>query len=142
MTQAKMGDDVKVNYTGKLEDGTVFDTSSDREPLQFKIGEGDILPGFEEAVIGMTEGDSKTITIASQDAYGPYHKELILHVDRSEFPEEINPELGQQFRIPLEEERTVLVMVIGITEDQVTLDANHPLAGRDLTFDIELIEIV
>ncbi|MHC1585063.1 MAG: FKBP-type peptidyl-prolyl cis-trans isomerase [Candidatus Syntropharchaeia archaeon] len=142
MAQAKIGDTVKVHYTGKLEDGTVFDTSIDREPLQFTIGERQIIPGFEEAVVGMSPGESKTTKIPSDKAYGPHHRELVVVVNRSQFPENFEPVVGEQLEIRQPGGHPILVMVTEVSESTVTLDANHPLAGKDLTFEIELVEIL
>jgi len=141
MAEAKQGDTVKVHYTGKFEDGTVFDSSTDRDPLQFTIGEGQIIPGFEQAVIGMNPGESKTVDVPSEKAYGPHREELVMEVDRAKFPEHIKPEVGQQLQIPQAQGQAIIVTVTNISESSVTLDANHPLAGKDLTFDIELVEI-
>ncbi|NOZ28837.1 MAG: peptidylprolyl isomerase [Chloroflexi bacterium] len=142
MTQAKQGDTVRVHYTGKLEDGTVFDSSLDREPLQFTIGVGEVIPGFEQAVVGMSPGESKTAVIPADDAYGPHRQEMVLVVSRSQFPMGVQPEIGQQFQVGLQDGGTVIVMVTEVSETTVTLDANHPLAGKDLTFDIQLVEIL
>jgi peptidylprolyl isomerase len=142
MTQAKKGDTVNVHYTGKLEDGTVFDSSVDREPLQFTISEGRILPGFEKGIIGMKPGDTKTVNIPADKAYGPHRKDLVLVVDKSKIPSHLKPEVGQQLKLNQPDGRAVPVRVTDITQSKVTLDANHPLAGKDLTFEIELVEIV
>ena len=141
MSQAKRGDSVKVNYTGTLEDGTEFDSSAGREPLQFIIGEGTLIPAFENSVEGMAPGDSKEVTIPAEEAYGPYVKDLIADFDVGEFPPDINPELGTQLQIEQDNGGTTIVKVIGVTDSKVTLDANHPLAGKALPFNIELVEI-
>jgi len=142
MAQAKHGDTVKVHYTGKLEDGTIFDSSIKRDPLQFKIGVGQVISGFEQAVVGMSPGESKNTKVPSDKAYGSYRKEMVMAVDRDKFPANIKPEVGQQYQIPQEGDRKTVVTVTDVSESSVTLDANHPLAGKDLTFDIQLIEIV
>jgi peptidylprolyl isomerase len=142
MAQAKTGDTVKVHYTGKLDDGTVFDTSADREPLQFIVGEGQIIPDFEQAVVGMNPGDSKTVQIPSDRAYGPHHEEMIMEVDRNEFPEDLEPKVDQRLQVRQSDGQTFAVTVTAVSESKVTLDGNHPLAGKDLTFDIQLSEIV
>lgn len=142
MVQAQRGDTVQVHYTGKLEDGTVFDTSTNRDPLQFTIGEGQIIPGFEQAVVGMNPGESKTVTIPMDQAYGPHREEMVLEVDRKQFPEHLNPEVGQQLQVRQQNGQTMIVTVVEVSETNVTLDANHPLAGEDLTFDIHLVGIV
>lgn len=140
--EARQGDIVKVHYTGKLEDGTVFDTSLDREPLQFTIGKGQVITGFEQAVMGMNPGESKTTKVPSGQAYGPYRKEMVLEVDRKQFPTHLKPEVGQEYQIPRENGRPTVVTVTEVSKSKVVLDANHPLAGRDLIFDVQLLEIV
>lgn len=141
MTQAKLGDQVKVHYTGKLDNGMVFDSSVDQTPLEFSIGEGDVIAGFEEAVIGMSPGDFKTITIPYSEAYGPYDEELVMVIDREQIPSDIELEIGQELQIRQETGEIIPVVVREISESDVILDANHPLAGEDLTFDLELVEI-
>ena len=142
MPEAKTGDTVKINYTGTFEDGSVFDTSSGRDPLEFKIGEGQVIGGFEQAVIGMNIGESKTTKIAVEDAYGPHREEMVIVVDREKLPPDLNPELGQQLEIRRSDGNFFPVMVTEVTEMNITLDANHPLAGKNLIFEIELVEIV
>ncbi len=142
MAQSKNGDTVKVHYTGKLEDGTVFDSSVKRDPLQFTLGEGLLIPGFEQAVLGMSPGESKTVEVSADQAYGPHREEMVMDVDRQEFPSHFQPEVGQQLQIPQSDGRMIRLTVTDVSEQMVTLDANHPLAGRDLTFDIQLLEIV
>jgi peptidylprolyl isomerase len=142
MAQAKMGDTVKVHYTGKLDDGTVFDSSVDREPLQFTIGSGGIIPGFEQAVVGMNQGDSKTEKIPLDQAYGPYVDEMVVTIERRQMPSDLEPEVGQQLQIQQPNGQIIPVIVTDVSDSQVTLDANHPLAGEDLIFDINLVEIL
>lgn len=141
MTQAKQGNKVKVDYTGKLKDGSVFDSSASREPLEFMIGNGQVIPDFEDAVVGMNPGDSKTIEIPAARAYGPRHEDLVIAIDREQFPTDINPEVGDQLQISQPDGRASVVTVTDINDSSVTLDANHPLAGEDLTFDIQLVEV-
>lgn len=141
MTQAERDDTVRVHYTGKLEDGTVFDSSAEREPLEFTIGEGEIIPGFEEAVIGMEPGESKTVEVSEEEGYGPHREELMLTVDREELPPNMEVEVGQQLQVRMENGQTAVVEVVGVSESDLTLDANHPLAGETLTFEVELVEI-
>ncbi len=141
MRQAKYGDTVKVHYTGKLDDSTVFDSSEDREPLQFTIGNGQIIPSFEQSVVGMSPGESKTINIKSEDAYGGHNEEMVGVVGRDQFPSDVEPKVGQQFKVRGADGQTSVVTVTDVSESDVTLDANHPLAGKDLTFDIKLIDI-
>jgi len=139
--QAKTGDTIKVHYTGRLQDGTVFDTSIGSELLEFTLGQGQIIPGFEEAVIGMQVGESKTVTIPVDKAYGPHRDDLIFEVDRDELPPDINPEVGMQLQKNQGDGSIAIVTITEVSETTITLDANHPLAGQDLTFDIELVEI-
>ncbi|UCB53108.1 MAG: peptidylprolyl isomerase [Candidatus Zixiibacteriota bacterium] len=142
MAAAKKGDKVKVHYTGSLEDGTVFDTSAERGPYEFTIGESRIVPGFAEAVIGMKPGQSKTVEIPAKNAYGPHRKDMIAKIERSKLPAHLNPEIGQRLRIDQADGQKIPATVIKLSASTVTLDANHPLAGKDLIFDIELLEIV
>jgi len=141
-TMAKDGDTVKVHYTGTLDDGTTFDSSLEREPLEFTLGAGQVIPGFEEAVIGMQVGQSKTVTIPSEEAYGPYTEERVMVVERDQLPEDLEPEVGQRLQTQGADGRIIVVVVTEVTETTITVDANHPLAGKDLTFEIELVEIV
>jgi peptidylprolyl isomerase len=141
MAQAKPGDTVKVHYTGKLDDGTVFDSSANRDPLEFTIGSGSIIPGFERAVVGMSKGESKTEVIPTTEAYGPYQEEMVVTIDRQQMPPEISPEVGQQLHIQQPDGNVLPVIVTDVSDGTVTLDANHPLAGENLTFDIRLVEI-
>jgi peptidylprolyl isomerase len=141
MAEAKNGDTVKVHYTGRLNDGTVFDSSADREPLEFTIGEGQLIQDFEEAVIGMNPGESKTVEIPSDNAYGPHREEMLMVVERSKFPEGLEPRIDQQLQVRHPNGQESVVKVVDISDTSVTLDANHPLAGEDLTFEIQLTEI-
>lgn len=142
MAEAKKGDTVQVNYTGKLADGTVFDTSYGRWPLQFTIGSGQLIPGFEKAVAGMSIGEKKTVVIPSDEAYGPRVEKAVVEVSRANLPPDLDPKVGQRLEIVQQNDETVLVTVVATSEESITLDANHPLAGRDLTFEIELVAIV
>jgi peptidylprolyl isomerase len=139
--QAESNSRVKVHYTGKLADGTVFDSSQEGEPLEFTIGTGQIIPGFENAIQGMSQGEKKTVEVAPDQAYGQVRQELIQQVDRSEIPEDIPLEPGLQLQAESPDGQVMLLRVADIGEDKVTLDANHPLAGKTLTFDIELVEV-
>lgn len=141
MPQAKNGDRVKVHYTGSLDNGDVFDTSVGREPLQFIIGEGMLIPAFEAAVSGMSPGESKTIKIPAPEAYGPHIKELLIEFERQQLPRDINPEIGLELQIEQEDGNVAIVRIAEVTESKVAIDANHPLAGKDLTFDIQLLEV-
>ena len=142
MTQAKNGDTVKIHYTGRLQDGTVFDSSSNRDPLKFNIGSGQVIPGFEEAVTGMTVGEKKTAQVPCDKAYGKRNPSLVMTVDRQHVPAEIDPEVGQRLQVGGPGGELLAVTVIEVNDANITLDANPPLAGEDLTFDIELVEIV
>ncbi len=140
--QIQSGDTVKVHYTGRLDDGSVFDSSVGRDPIEFTIGEGRVIPGFEDAVLGAASGDTKTATIPSDKAYGPHREEMVVHVDRSNLPDGLDPDIGDQLQMTTQEGMPVVVTVVEVDEGSITLDANHPLAGKDLTFDIEVVEIV
>jgi peptidylprolyl isomerase len=158
MIQAKTGDKVKVHYTGTLEDGSVFDSSEEPAeqaenhscgcgscspaPMEFIIGARQLIPAFEAAVIGLEPGGSITITIPADDAYGQRAEEMIAVIERSEIPADINPEPGHQMEVILEDGSPMPVLVTEVTDTSITLDGNHPLAGRDLTFAIRLIEIL
>ena len=141
MSTAETGNTVKVHYTGRLGDDTQFDSSAGRDPLEFTLGTGQVIPGFEEAVTGMNIGDTKTVTIPADQAYGPHHADLVLEVERNQIPPHINPEVGQQLEIHQQDGRAVAVVITEVTDESVSLDANHPLAGQDLIFDLELVEV-
>lgn len=141
MSQAKQGNSVKVHYTGKLDDGTVFDSSVGREPLDFTVGAGQLIAGFDEAVVGMAVGEKKTVRIAAEQAYGPHNPEMTLQVPRSDLPADIQPELGMQLEASQEGGHSMVVTVVEVTDESVTFDANHPLAGKALTFEIEVVEL-
>ncbi|HEY9597687.1 MAG TPA: peptidylprolyl isomerase [Cyanophyceae cyanobacterium] len=142
MVQAKSGDTVKIHYTGKLDDGTVFDSSINREPLEFTLDQGQVIPGFEQAVVGMSPGESKTQKIPVDQAYGPYREDMVIQVSREMLPPDLQPEVGQQLQVQQPTGQAIPVIVTDVSNGKVTLDANHPLAGENLTFDIELVEIV
>lgn len=143
MNQAKQGDTVRIHYTGKLDDGTVFDSSTNRDPLEFSIGAGQVIPGFEAAVVGMAPGESKTEKIDSEKAYGPHRSEMVMVVERQQIPPDIPLGVGQQLQLQGPSGQPPLpVLVTEVSDNQVTLDANHPLAGENLTFDIQLVDIV
>jgi peptidylprolyl isomerase/FKBP-type peptidyl-prolyl cis-trans isomerase SlpA len=141
VAEAKEGDEVQVHYTGKLEDGTVFDTSEDGEPLSFTIGEERVIPGFEEAVTGMEPGDSKTTEVDPEQAYGEHREDMVMEMEKDQIPSEVDPEVGQQLQLRLENGQTVPVLITALGEDTVTIDANHPLAGRKLIFEIEVVDV-
>ncbi|HKL26274.1 MAG TPA: peptidylprolyl isomerase [Desulfuromonadales bacterium] len=141
MIRAAENDTVKVHYSGELADGTVFDRSPDERPLTFIIGKQEVIPGFEEAVVGMYMGEAKTVVVPPEKAYGAAKQELIDTVNREELPADLQLAEGVQLEVTREDDSKLLLMVRQVTDDQVTLDANHPLAGRDLTFKIKLLEV-
>ena len=141
MEHAKHGDKVRINYVGKLANGTVFDSTDGREAFEFTVGVGTVIPGFERAVVGMSPGDSKSETIPADEAYGPHRRDLVVQVERQHLPDDIEFGVGQRLQVQTPEGHATGVVVVGVSDDHVTLDGNHPLAGQDLTFDIELVEI-
>jgi peptidylprolyl isomerase len=140
MAEAKRGDTVRVHYKGTLDDGSVFDSSEGREPLEFTIGGGQVIAGFDQGVTGMSPGDERTINIPSSDAYGEVQAELLLRVPRDQFPPDVTPEVGQQLQMS-DGQQTFVVTVRDVADDAVLLDANHPLAGKALTFELTLVDI-
>ncbi|MGK7910456.1 MAG: peptidylprolyl isomerase [Synechococcus sp.] len=142
MVSAKVGDTVLVHYTGKLKDGTIFDSSRDREPISICIGSGKLLPSFERALVGMSPGESKVETIPSEHAYGPHKPEMVVEVNRHSVFSGTDVEVGQQVSRTSSAGKTIELTVVGIHKSKVTLDANHTLAGKDLIFDIDLIQVV
>ncbi|MBF0106689.1 MAG: FKBP-type peptidyl-prolyl cis-trans isomerase [Deltaproteobacteria bacterium] len=141
MTQAKKGDRVKVHYHGTLEDGSVFDSSRDKNPLEFELGSGMVIAGFDDGVTGLKVGEKKTIHIAADNAYGPYHTEMLLEIAKTQLPDDIKIEAGQYLEMKSPDGEIVMVMVKSFDDDVILLDANHPLAGQNLTFDLELVAI-
>ncbi|WP_305044858.1 FKBP-type peptidyl-prolyl cis-trans isomerase [Geoalkalibacter sp.] len=141
MIRADQGDIVKVQYTGRLGDGTVFDASPPERPLQFIIGRGEVISGFDQAIVGMYQGGRKTVTIAPEQAYGAHRADLVEEVKRSLLPDNLPLEVGRQLEVTSAEGNRFVVLVTALGEDSVTLDANHPLAGRELVFDIELLGV-
>jgi len=142
MQQVKSGDTIRVHYHGKLTDGTTFDSSEGREPLEFEVGSGMVIPGFDDGVTGMTIGEKKTINIPADEAYGQKEKERIMDFPIDRFPPDMVPEVGMQLSMNNGEGGEIPVIIISVKEELVTLDANHPLAGETLIFDLELVEIV
>ncbi len=142
MTQAQAGDVVQVHYTGRLVDGTTFDSSQGGDPLQFTLGGGDLIAGFEQAVVGMAVGESRTTTIPAEQAYGTHHAERVMVIERHHLPAGLEPELSQHLHLSRQDGSSLTVVVTAISDAQVTMDANHPLAGRDLIFDIMLMAIL
>ncbi len=141
MSHAEKGSKIKVHYTGKLDDGTVFDTSAERDPLEFTLGEGRLIRGFEEAVTGMKVGETKTVTISADDAYGQHRPELQRRVPKEQFPENIDPQVGLFLNIRQPDGGVLEAVITEVSDEAVVIDANHPLAGRDLTFEIEVVDI-
>ncbi len=142
MTVAKNGNTVKVHYTGKLKDGTVFDSSLERnEPLEFTLGQGNMIAGFEKAVDGMKAGDTTVADIPVTEAYGEVREDMILEVPKKDVPEDITPEVGQRLAVQQQDGQSIPVTISKVSEETITLDANHPLAGKDLVFEIELLEV-
>lgn len=142
MKNAQKGDTVKVHFTGKLEDGTEFVSSREDAPVEFTIGEGKLIPGIEAGTIGMTEGDQKTIQLEPDQAFGEKRPELVTKIQKSDLPDDIEPTVGLQLQMRSPAGNPVRVVVTDISEDDLTVDANHVLAGQPLTFDIELVEFV
>lgn len=148
MAQAKKGDRVKVHYTGKLDDGSIFDSSECGDsdcgcsgPLEFTVGEGEVIPGFDQAVEGMSIDETRSVHISVDQAYGERMEEMVAQVPRGELPADMVPEVGQQLEVTQEDGNIFQVVITEVTDDQVTIDANHPLAGQNLNFDIRLVAI-
>lgn len=141
MQKAQSGDTVKIHYTGWLEDGSEFDSSSGGEPLQFPLGEKKVIDGVDRAVTGMSVGEKKKVEVPADEAYGPHRKELIGEVPREQFPPEIELEEGQRLQFTNEQGQVHVFEVVSIAENSVKIDMNHPLAGKDLTFEVELVAI-
>ena len=141
MQQVKKGDAIKVHYHGKLVDGTTFDSSEGREPLEFEVGSGMVIPGFDEGVTGMAIGEKKTVHIPADEAYGPKQEDMIMEFPKERFPADMVPEVGMQLNMNNGQGQSFPVVIVEVQEAVVILDANHPLAGQDLIFDLELVEI-
>ena len=142
MAQVKNGDKIKVHYHGKLTNGETFDSSAGREPLEFEVGSGMVIPGFDDGVTGMAVGEKKTINIPFAEAYGPKNPEMVIEMPKDRFPPEMEIELGMPLMMSDQQGQQFQVTIVEIKEEAVMLDANHPLAGQDLIFDLELVEIV
>jgi peptidylprolyl isomerase len=142
MTQAKEDDTVRVHYTVKLGNDTIVGSTKNEEPLQFTLGKGQVLPSFEQAVIGMNSGESKTVLVTADQAFGPHLDEMVVVVDRGRLPEGINPKEGDRIQLQARSGETMIVSVTDVSDSTITIDGNHPLAGKDLIFDIEFIEVV
>ena len=142
MAQVKSGDKIKVHYHGKLTNGETFDSSAGREPLEFEVGSGMVIPGFDDGVTGMTVGEKKTVNIPFGEAYGPKNPEMVIEMPKDRFPEDMQVEVGMPLMMNDQQGQQFQVTIVEIKDDAVMLDANHPLAGQDLIFDLELVEIV
>lgn len=142
MQQVQSGDTVRVHYHGRLTDGTIFDSSEGRDPLEFEVGSGMVIAGFDNGVIGMIIGDKRTLSIAVDDAYGPKNPEMVIEFPREQVPEGMPLEKGMRLNLNNSEGQVVPVVITDVLDETILLDANHPLAGEDLVFDIELVEIV
>ncbi len=141
MQQVKKGDQIKVHYHGRLTDGTIFDSSAGRQPLEFEVGSGMVIKGFDEGVTGMAVGDKKTISIPADEAYGPRQEEMVIEFPIKNFPPDITPEVGMTLQMHGDNGQELPVVITAINEESITLDANHPLAGKELVFDLELVDI-
>ncbi|WP_339763185.1 peptidylprolyl isomerase [uncultured Hoeflea sp.] len=142
MSEAKSGDTVRINYTGTLTDGTRFDSSEGREPLEFQLGSGQIISGLDREVEGMKVGDKQTVTVTAEEAYGPHDPAKVQNIPRSALPAEMEPQEGMQLQAQTPQGGQVALIVTSVDEQEITVDANHPLAGKDLIFDIEMVEIL
>jgi len=142
VTSVKAGDTVQVHYTGTLDNGEVFDSSRDRDPLEFKVGGGMVIPGFDKAVLGLKAGESTTAKLPPEEAYGEIRKELIMPMQKSQIPEDITPEVGMQVMLQAQEGQQIPATITEVNENTIILDANAPLAGKTLNFDIEVVKIV
>ena len=141
MSQAKNGDTVKVHFTGRLENGEVFVKSEEDQPVDLTLGTGELIPGVERTIVGMEVGEKKTIAVPPEQAYGPKQEDLMVEIDKSNLPEHVTPAIGKGLRIRQSDGDDINVIISGMTENTVTLDGNHPLAGGTLFFDLELVEI-
>lgn len=142
MNEASAGQTVRIHYSAKLESGTVLDTSAQRDPMKFELGSGQVILGLDNAVQGMTVGESKTVTIQADEAYGQHNEQLVVSVPQSELPEDLQPSIGMRLKSQAPDGQITELIVTEVADDSITVDANHPLAGHVLQFDIELIEIV
>jgi peptidylprolyl isomerase len=142
MAGAKKGDQVKVFYVGRLADGSIFDSSEGQAPLEFIVGRKEVIRGFDQAVLGMTPGEVKTLTLPAEQAYGPYQEDMVAEVKRADVPAQLKLVVGNHLELTREDGEPIVVKIVALDETKVTLDANHPLAGQDLTFEIRLLDIL
>jgi len=142
MSEAKTGDTVRIHYTGKLTDGSEFDSSAGRDPLEFTVGAGQIIPGLDREIAGMAVGDTKTVNVAADEAYGPHDPQAVQEVPRSAVPGNIDLVVGKRLQATTADGGQMVVTIAAVSEETITMDANHPLAGEDLVFEVELVEIV
>lgn len=142
MSVVAAGNKIKLHYTGTFDDGEVFDSSRDADPFEFEVGAGQVIPGFDHAVIGMKVGETKQIRLEEDEAYGPYNQEMVFDADPDQFEEGLSPEVGQQFQTQLEDGTPLILTVQSVVDGKIVLDANHPMAGKVLNFDLELVEIL
>jgi FKBP-type peptidyl-prolyl cis-trans isomerase 2 len=141
MSKARNGDTVRLHYTGKLEDGEIFDSSRKRQPIEFVLGDGEVIPRIEEGVLGMEAGETKAIEVPAEEAFGPRREELVIEIGKGELPDHITPTMGQRLQMRQPDGDHIDLVITEVNEETITLDANHPLAGRTLFFDLELLEI-
>ena len=142
MSAVIAGNKVKIHYTGTFDDGEIFDSSREADPLEFEVGTGQVIPGFDNAVVGMKVGETKQVRLPENEAYGPYNQEMVFDAEPDQFEEGLIPEVGQQFQTQLEDETPLLLTVKSVEDGKIVLDANHPMAGKTLNFDLEVVEIV
>jgi len=142
MVQAKSGDTVRIHYSGFLMDGTIFDSSLEGEPFEFTLGDGSVIPGFDDGLLGMAEGDEKTLAIPPERAYGPRDEDLVAEIERAQIPPEIEPQVGAILQITSDEGDASNVIITKVTDTSITLDGNHPLAGQELIFEVKLLQVV
>jgi len=142
MAQAKSGDTVRIHYSGFLMDGTIFDSSLEGEPFEFTLGDGSVIPGFDAGLLGMTEGDEKTLAIPPESAYGARDEGLVAEIERTQIPPEIDPQVGAILQITSEQGDASNVIITKVSDTSITLDGNHPLAGQELIFEVKLLEVV
>ena len=141
MSAVVAGKKVKIHYTGTFDDGEVFDTSRETEPLEFEVGSGQVIAGFDNAVMGMKVGEQKQVRLPEDEAYGPYNQEMVFDADPNQFADGLTPEIGQQFQTEMEDGTPLLLTVKSAADGKIVLDANHPMAGKALNFDLEVVEI-